>query len=81
MKNLTSIKSQIDEITKLLIESGHEENAAQLSKLKISLDDEDNSNAVLTHISGLCHIKALGDLSMPNMTGWDWPNKLGELDT
>lgn len=79
MKHRNSIRSQIDELTNLLIEAGHEDRAKKLSQLKILLEDDTQVAAALAEITGLCHIKAYGDLNMPNMSGWDWLTKLGKL--
>ena len=79
MKGITRIKKDLLELIVALEAAQHTEAATKLRRSMGDLDQEDSCLLALEEISGLCHIRGLGDMYMPEFSGWDWPNKVGEL--
>ena len=80
MKGINSIKTAVGEIIKDLTLAAHDDFISELNKYQSQLDNEKERLNALNEIKSLCGIKGLCDLNMPAFTGWQWPNKVGELE-
>ena len=80
MKGINSIINAVGEIINDLMLAEHDDLVAELNKYQSQLDNEEQRLNALSQIKGLCNIKVLCDLNMPTFTGYQWPNKVGELE-
>jgi hypothetical protein len=79
MKGIIGIQNSLTEIVSILDEAGFQDISSDVKSKQTELDDSSNQLKVLKELEGMFHIKALGDLNVPNSNGWNWPNKVGKV--
>ena len=79
MNNLNHIKEELKEVIISLQNENHIELSKSLQHHSKNLEKSETILSTLTELSGLCHVKGLGDLYMNNYQGYSWPNKISNF--
>lgn len=77
--NLTSVINNAELVLRELERNGHGESAGELRGLISGLGEARTREESLVGIEGMCHIKWLGELNIPNMSVKKWWGLLENL--
>ncbi len=78
--SINSVKYHAGRVIEVLRNGGSESSTARLERLVSALDRPETRSGALERLISLCHVRALGDRHVENISLSDWWERLGKLD-